>query len=352
MRPELFRENRVWRAYQGGGGISLLKKQQPEMETHFPEDWIASCVEACNDQYRKAGHGLSTLSNGTLFPEYLARDPEKTLGEKHVGYFGIQPGFLMKILDSAERLPIQVHPTVADAKKYYHSEKGKTECWIVLATREINGQEPYLLLGFNETADRDIFLDDAAKGDFSRSEKMLHKWEVKAGDVFTVPGGVPHAIGPGVTVIEVMEPSDWVVQSEHFCGAQPLTEADRFGPLDMETALKIFHFDAASREAAQKSFCPFPVLLDRTDGFTLSAVVPQKDIKLFEVQALTGQGQYTLVNRESCCRAGVVTEGEFQISTASGSIKASVGESFFLPACINAAGIGGKGKIIFALPLH
>ena len=350
MKPVLFLENRVWRAYLGGCGITLLKTGKETPDNHFPEDWIASCVEACNDQYKIPDHGLSTLSDGTRFPDYLASDPEKILGKKHIGKFGNNPGFLMKILDSAERLPIQVHPTVADAEKYYRSSRGKTECWYVISTREVNGETPYLLLGTNETMEEKIFLEDAAQGKFDRSEGMLRKWNVKTGDVFTVPGGVPHAIGPGVTMIEVMEPSDWVVQPEHFCGTQPLTDADRFGPLSPEDALKIFRLAPENSNEAAKRYCPEPVILDRNGSFTLSAIVPLKQIRLFEVRKLTGSGSYDLRNREHCCRAGVVTDGSFSIGSGEEKTDLKTGDSFFLPASGENYRISGSGTILFALP--
>lgn len=352
MFPVLFKDNRVWRAYLGGCGISRLKGTGESADTHFPEDWIASCVEAHNAQYRKPGHGLSSLADGTLFPEYLKKDLQKTLGREHLVRFGEQPGFLMKILDSAERLPIQVHPTVADAEKYYNSDHGKTECWVVVSTRKIRGEEPYLLLGFNDTLDETVFRDDVSRGNFSRSENMLHKWNVAPGDVFIVPGGVPHAIGPGVTVIEVMEPSDWVVQPELFCGEQPLTDSDRFGPLTPENAVNIFCFEAETQAEARKRYCPQPVIKNQTADFTLSAIVPLENIKLFEVQQLNGSGKYLLINRERCCRAGVVTDGTFRISTPQGSIEVEPGNSFFLPAAVPECVITGNGKIVFALPQY
>lgn len=350
MKPVVFQENRVWRAYLGGCGITFLKTKKESPDNHFPEDWIASCVEACNHQYKKPGQGLSVLENGTLFADYLNSDPEKNLGQEHVRKYGNNPGFLMKILDSAERLPIQVHPTVEDAEKYYHSKQGKTECWYVISTRKVNGVTPCLYLGTNETMEKETFLEEAANGVFQKGESMLRKWEVKPGDVFMVPGGVPHAIGAGVTMIEVMEPSDWVVQPEHFCGEQPLTDADRFGPLSPEKALEIFRLEPENLSTALQRYCPEPVIIDRMDQFTLSAIVPLKLIKLFEVQKLTGAGDYELQNREAVCRAGVVTEGNFELGSGEETIKLSTGQSFFLPASGKRFRFRGAGTILFALP--
>lgn len=52
-------------------------------------------------------------------------------------------GVLVKFLDSAERLPIQVHPDKEKAKILFHSGYGKTEAWYILDGRKIHGENPY-----------------------------------------------------------------------------------------------------------------------------------------------------------------------------------------------------------------
>ena len=52
---------------------------------------------------------------------------------------------LVKLLDSAERLVIQCHPTIPFAKKHFNSSFGKAECWYMLDTEE----DAYIYLGFN-----------------------------------------------------------------------------------------------------------------------------------------------------------------------------------------------------------
>ncbi len=177
---------------------------------------------------------------------------------------------------------------------------------------------------------------------------MLRKWEVKSGDVFMVPGGVPHAIGPGVTLIEVMEPSDRVVQPELFCGKQPLSDGDRFGGIPVEDALRIFKMTSETEDEAKRRYCPASETIDRTAGFELSRIVPLSAVNhLFEVQKLAGTGKYCYINREDCCRAGIVTEGSFKIDD---TLNVSSGESFFLPYGLKTCKFTGEGSIVFSLP--
>ena len=51
------------------------------------------------------------------------------LGRKHVEQYDTQLGVLVKIIDAAERLTVQVHPNRKQAKQLFESDYGKTECW-------------------------------------------------------------------------------------------------------------------------------------------------------------------------------------------------------------------------------
>lgn len=347
MNAIKFQPNRVWRAYLGGAGIDCLRGTSPRSDGHFPEDWIASCVEANNPQYHCPGQGLSraaTEAGDVSFRELLAAHPDWTRPA------GTETGILMKILDSAERLPIQVHPSVENAKRYFASEHGKTECWIVLGTRVVNGEEPYLLLGFNPALDRERFLAEARTGVFDAGAKMLHKLTVKPGDAILVPGGTPHAIGPGVTVIEVMEPSDLVVQPELRCGEQPLSLSERFSGADPEDAFKAFDFRAESEEEVKTRCFHAPEELERNAGGCRTRLIPLESNGFFEVRKLSVTGTFELVNRETCCRAGVVTSGAFKLTAGQEVISLQSGDGFFLPANLPSCTFQGRGEAVFALP--
>jgi len=138
-----FAPNRVLRLYLGGSGIDRLCGIEPAEDSRYPENWIASCIEGNGRAYHSPGHGISKIRLGNAlvsFPEYLEEHAVELLGEKHIRRYGADPAVLVKLLDSAEQLPLQVHPTKADARKYLNSDYGKTEAWIVLATRKVNGK--------------------------------------------------------------------------------------------------------------------------------------------------------------------------------------------------------------------
>ncbi|MST98796.1 hypothetical protein FYJ85_17305 [Victivallaceae bacterium BBE-744-WT-12] len=350
MNAVKFSPNRVWRVYQGGSGIDALRRAETQCDGSFPEDWIASTSKANNPQYPAENQGLSKIitADGSeqFFHEYLAADPVNTLGEAHFAKHGANAVLLMKILDAAERLPIQVHPTVPDAERYFNSKFGKTEAWYVVATREVNGETPYLLLGFNDKLDKETFLDEARHGDFPTGKEMLHKLTVKPGDCFIVPGGTPHAIGCGCTIIEVMEPSDLVVQPEFFCGKQRLSESERWSNADPEEALKSFIFANETEAELRKRCSPEPEAIDAS----LSRLIPYSLACYFEVQKLQCSTSYRFFNREKMHRAGVITAGDLQLKTADGILELHRGDAFFLPYALMECEFLGNGEIIFALP--
>ena len=167
-----FAPNRVLRLYLGGSGIDRLCGVEPAEDSRYPENWIASCIEGNGRAYHSPGHGISKIRLGdslVSFHEYLNEHAAELLGEKHVRRYGADPAVLVKLLDSAEQLPMQVHPTKADARKYLNSSYGKTEAWLVLATREVNGESPYLLVGFNDQLDPEIFTKECLAGKFEHT---------------------------------------------------------------------------------------------------------------------------------------------------------------------------------------
>lgn len=344
-----FLPNRVWRVYQGGSGIDVLRHANIPKDGHFPEDWIASTSEANNPQYQEKNQGLSkVVSNGMpcMFRDWLATYPEEALGETHIQKYGANSALLMKILDAAECLPIQVHPSVPNARRFFHSDFGKTEAWYVVATREINGEAPYLLFGFNNQLDRERFCQEALNGDFPTGRTMLHKLTVKPGDRFIVPGGTPHAIGCGVTLIEVMEPSDLVVQPEFFCGSQRLSDSERWSGARPKDALACFDFVSETEATLRMRCSPEPEAIDDS----LSRIISYNLAHYFEVQKLICSNTYHFYNREQCHRAGVVIKGELRLTNTSGFLTLHRGDAFFLPFCLPECEFHGNGEVIFALP--
>ena len=217
-KPIQLTAERAWRTYLGGSEIDRLHGNESGEDNHFPEEWIMS-ITSCRNAGREhiVNEGMSRVKGShpeVFLKDIIERDPEATLGEGHYAKFGKTTGVLVKIIDSAERLSIQVHPNKRTAKEYFASDYGKTESWHILGGRTVNGEPPCIYLGFKEGVTKDRWKRVFDEQNIPEMLDCLNKIEVKAGDTFLIKGGVPHAIGAGCFLIEVQEPTDYTVRTE------------------------------------------------------------------------------------------------------------------------------------------
>ncbi|MFM6847734.1 MAG: class I mannose-6-phosphate isomerase [Terrabacter sp.] len=196
------------RFYRGGERILDFRglETPADFDGHRPEDWLASttCL------FAEGGDGVTVLPDGATLPEVLAGDPDFWLGPEHVAAHGIEPGLLTKLLDAGERLPVHSHPDRAFAAAHLDCEHGKTEAWIVLDA----APGASVWLGFRDELPADE-LAALVEAQDERLLEALNRVEVQAGDTVLVPVGQPHAIGEGVFVLELQEPTDLSVMLEH-----------------------------------------------------------------------------------------------------------------------------------------
>ncbi len=115
---------------------------------------------------------------------------------------------LVKFLFTTEPLSIQVHPNDEYAG-LHHNSPGKTEMWHILESRTAEGAaNPKIAAGFHKpvTADQ---LRAAAQSPSARAIEDLLEWfDADPGDTFFIPAGVVHAIGAGLVLCEIQQPSD------------------------------------------------------------------------------------------------------------------------------------------------
>ena len=107
---------------------------------------------------------------------------------------------LIKFIDAATPLSIQVHPNDAYARAN-GMPYGKTEMWIILAAEP----SAFLYLGVKEEMTPEEFAAAIADGSI---EDKLNRVPVKPGDVYFIQAGTLHAIGGGILLAEVQQNSD------------------------------------------------------------------------------------------------------------------------------------------------
>ncbi|MCZ6597752.1 MAG: class I mannose-6-phosphate isomerase [Planctomycetota bacterium] len=108
---------------------------------------------------------------------------------------------LVKYLDASKNLSVQTHPDDETAARIGGGAEGKTEAWYFLDVARggaiYTGPRP-------EVSPEDF----AAVADGPAVVETMFRWDVAAGECMVVPGGTVHAIGAGVTLLEVQQNSD------------------------------------------------------------------------------------------------------------------------------------------------
>ncbi|MCM1195318.1 MAG: class I mannose-6-phosphate isomerase [Firmicutes bacterium] len=171
------------------GGTALVEKYNKRTSLRsVAESWELSLH---ND-------GLSVVDGGEFDGRYL-RDAVSAddLGS-NVEKFSLFP-VLVKLIDSARPLSVQVHPDDGYASKN-EGQLGKTEMWHILDAKA----GAYVYLGTNRDVSSEEFASAVADNTVC---DVLNRVEVAVGETYFIPSGTLHAIGEGVTLIEVQQNS-------------------------------------------------------------------------------------------------------------------------------------------------
>jgi mannose-6-phosphate isomerase len=342
--PSTLPLNTPHRFYRGGERILAFRglPVPADFDGHRPEDWLASTTHL----FAEGGGGVSRLADGAALPDVLAADPERWLGPAHVAAHGVAPGLLTKLLDSGERLPVHSHPDRGFARRHLDCDNGKTEAWIVLAA------EPgaTVWLGFRDglTPEQLAELVDAQD---ERLLAALNPLEVHRGDAILVPAGQPHAIGEGVLVLELQEPTDLSVMLEH--ERFGLEEAHAFLGLDRPLALRSVDLGPLTPDAVAALRCRW------TDVEGAGPALPAQAHEYFRAQVVrpsgipggSGTGPVTV---EAGFAVTVVVEGAGTLSTETGgpgqSIDIAGGDVLLVPHAAGGVSIAGEVTVIRCMP--
>lgn len=329
-----FTSNRVWRTYQGGKLLDAIEGKENPQDSSFPEDWIGSTVEARNVGREHLSEGLAMVKNeqGRLVPfrDVLKANQDHFLGNSSSGARTLDDIPLVKYLDSATRLHFQAHPTREFAQERLGVPRGKTEAYVILETRE-EVSEPYIYAGFQRSPNREQLKKWIEEQDIDAIEKCFDRIKVKPGDVFLLPGGRPHALGEGILMLEIMEPSDLAVRFEFERCGYVIPEQARFMDKGIETALDVFNFSPVPPEKIDAEFrCQPRILIDDTHGNCLEELIGSDKTACFTVKRASVEGRF--MRKESAFFYGVVTQGSGTFRSADGVVELKRWDRFFCPA--------------------
>ncbi len=328
-----FQRNRVRRNYLGGKGIDLLQGSSHAEDSDRPEEWIASMITANNQGLVPIeGEGLSIIGVNQSFVDLIKEDPTKYLGEKHYEQYGLNLGFLMKLLDSSMRLHTQAHPTREFAKTYMDSEWGKFEAYYILSIRD--AEEGYIRLGFQNAPSKKEWKDIIEKQDLARMNECFKEIPIKPGDVVYIPGGVPHAIGENVLMIEIMEPSDLVIRCEFEREGIVVPKDARYMGKNLTFCIDVFDYTEYSVEQVKDTFFLNPEVVVEEDHFIAKRLVPATIAPSFEVYSVKTKGEKELNLSDERFWVGVCVSGSIQLRTEDCVEVVKEGDSFFISSSV------------------
>jgi mannose-6-phosphate isomerase len=280
MKLSAFMNSKVW------GGEQLAKIKNIDAVDPIGESWE-----------------VSTLAEG-----------QSTLGGIALGEF-CELSYLVKFIDTAENLSIQVHPTQAYADEN-PSVKAKTECWLILAHTEGAG----IYLGLKPGVTRKEFFTAATNN--MAVNNYLNFIPVKKGDFYTIEAGSVHAIGAGVTLCEVQQSSGTTYR---------VWDWNRMGldgkprELHIEESQAVMDFDAAKNLALSK--CEKEALFERSG---ITKLIKHADFKAELITMDTQKNfEITLGNKESLVLLSGAITGDIELNAFESAIVLEAGKFQF-----------------------
>jgi mannose-6-phosphate isomerase len=325
LKPLRLPANQLHRFYRGGQEIARFRGL-PHTDAYAPEDWIG----ATNTIHGEPELGLSRLENGQLLRDAVAADPEGFLGPNRT-----ETSLLVKLLDTGQRLPVHIHPDRTFAREHLGSPYGKTEAWVIVQTRN----EPLVWLGFRDQVDEATLANWVESQDAATMLAELNKFAVTPGDVVFVPAGVPHAIGGGILMVELQEPTDFSILLEWEGYAIDGLRDGHLG-LGFETALRAVDRSAWTPDQLTAAV----VHIDKGERIPL---LPPEAAPFFAGERLRPAPRLEL---EQAFAILIVLSGFGRIDSTGGGLDLRRGQTLVVPFSAGPTVISGQIDVIRCLP--
>lgn len=271
----------------------------------------------CGEAWVLSGYGeeISEVSNGFLSENQLDELIEvymgDLVGEAVYEKYGNKFPLLIKILNSSDWLSIQVHPDDSLAESR-HREPGKTEMWYIADAEP--GAE--LISGFNREMTPELYLSNLNNGTL---KEIMNYEKVKKDDVYFIPAGRVHALGPGLLLFEIQQTSDLTYRIYDFDRVD-----DKGNPRQLHTEQALDALDFTKHESYRTEYKP-----------ALNKTVPVVESTYFNTNLI--HFGTAVVKDYSGLDSFVIlqcAEGKCNIEFESGTETLKAGEVILIPAII------------------
>ena len=267
MYPIKF-ENLYYEKIWGGRDFESFRENLPHGD--IGESWDIACHH----------NGMSIVSNGYLkgktFEELIKEYGTELLGES---FENKEFPLLVKLINSKEKLSVQVHPSDEYAKRVENS-LGKTEAWYV-----VDAKPGASLIVGTKNCDKAIFEKAIREG---KTEEYLNKIEVKKGDCFLINSGLVHAICEGVIIAEIQQSSDITYR---------IYDYGRPREIHVEKSMDVIDFNLKPINASGKKLVSFCGYEKGSEYFTIEKYVVSSEVsensdinKFFIFTCVDGKG--------------------------------------------------------------
>lgn len=278
-------------------------------------DKVAECWEL---SAHKDGECVVLGGKFDLLPlsEYIKENGKGCIG-KNAEKFEFFP-ILIKLIDAADNLSVQVHPSDEYALKN-EGEYGKTEMWYVVDCEK----DAFLYYGFAKTVTKDEFKRRIKNNTLL---EILNKVKIKKGDVFFIESGTIHAIGKGAFICEVQQNSNKTYRVYDY------DRRDKDGnarELHIDKALDVTNLAPAKGYKSENK-----KILAKCKYFTAEKFVCE-DVGIIEIS-------------KDCFRSVVVLSGNATLTLGDTKIEMSKGDSIFIPAQDAKATVSGRCEAIIS----
>jgi mannose-6-phosphate isomerase len=344
--PIALTANQPQRFYRGGAGIARFRGTQP-LGPDRPEDFVGSTTEV----FGGGGEGLTVLDDGRTLRDVIEADPESFLGPDHVAAYGSDTGLLVKILDTGERLLAHFHPDAEFARRHLNCRHGKSEAWLIVDVAEATGDDSagHVYFGFTADMDEQVIGEWVAKQDTGAILKAMNKIPVGPGDVFFVPAGIPHAIGTGVMMVELQEPTDLSIFLE-WQGSGLDGQADGHLNLGFGVALRALDRQAWTAERLAGVRAPGRWRPDPAPpgSVRIRELLPAPARSFFRAEHIGVTG--SRLDLAPGFAILIVLEGEGRLDTGAGSLELRRGTTALVPYGAGGAQLTGRLSLLRCLP--
>lgn len=301
--------HKIW----GGHTIEQWYDYVPDDYENVGEAWVMSDVAKFPTEVVNGSHAGDSLQD--LLEVYM----DELVGGQVYDVFGNHFPLLMKFIDAADDLSIQVHPDDDYALEHENS-LGKTEMWYFLPAP---GNKSAICLGWKQAMDEPLIHEKIADGTLA---EYLCEYPVKEGDVAFIPTGTVHSMKRNTIVAEIQENSDITYR---FYDYNRVGNDGKTRPLQLEKALDVIRFEPLERQVVTH---PEPVVngavnLERNSYFTTNLLTLNRAVQR-DYAPLDSFVAYM-------CVEGSATITALDSESNDKEVAIRIGEAVLIPASLN-----------------